>query len=231
MTKPLAIVAGVGPGMGLALAHAFAQEGYAVAMLARRQSMLDDYARQMAAAGLEAKGYSTDLLDEASIASTFAQIAVDFGHPDVLIYNAALWQEKPAMELSAREFADDLALCATGAFVCAQAVYPSMKAAGKGALLFTGGGLALHPEYGANVAGLTAGKSALRGFVYALGKELLPDSIHVATVTIAGVIQDGTAFDPAAIAREYVILHQQPKAEWEIERVYVGKPVEKGVKL
>jgi len=37
-----------------------------------------------------------------------------------------------------------------------------MKEAGKGAMLFTGGGLALFPEYGATVPSLTAGKASAR---------------------------------------------------------------------
>jgi NAD(P)-dependent dehydrogenase (short-subunit alcohol dehydrogenase family) len=71
---------------------------------------------------------------------------------------------------------------------------------GRGTILFTGGGLALCPEYGAGVSSLAAGKSALRGFTYALAKEVAPEA---ATVTIAGTVKPGTSFDPYQIAEVY----------------------------
>ena len=39
--KKVAVVAGVGPGIGAALARRFAQAGYPVAMLARNRETLD----------------------------------------------------------------------------------------------------------------------------------------------------------------------------------------------
>ena len=92
-----------------------------------------------------------------------------------------------------------------------------------GSILFTGGGLALYPEYGANASSLTAGKSALRGLTYAMAKELEPEGIHVATVTIAGTVAEGTAFAPDTIAECYWALHQQPKAQWSTEIVFNGQ--------
>ena len=98
-----------------------------------------------------------------------------------------------------------------------------MRAAGRGTLLFTGGGLALYPEYGAGVSSLAAGKAGLRAFAFALAKELAPEGIHVATVTIAGTVKPGTAFDPDRIAEEYWALHAQPADSWSVERVFDGK--------
>ena len=42
MSKPVAVVVGVGPGLGAALARRYASEGYAVAALARRGDALDE---------------------------------------------------------------------------------------------------------------------------------------------------------------------------------------------
>ena len=93
----------------------------------------------------------------------------------VLVYNGGSWHEMPAMQMDPALFSRDLMLCVTGALVCAQAAYPAMKAAGRGTILFTGGGLALYPAYGAGNSSLTAGKSGLRGFTFALAKELAPE--------------------------------------------------------
>ena len=138
-------------------------------------------------------------------------------------YNGGAWHETPAMQLEPDLFSRDLNLCITGALACAQAVYPHMRAGGRGTLLFTGGRLALHPEYGAGVSSLTAGKAGLRAFVFALAKELAPEGLHVATVTIAGTVKPGTAFDPDRIAEQYWALHAEPANGWSVERVFDGK--------
>jgi NAD(P)-dependent dehydrogenase (short-subunit alcohol dehydrogenase family) len=98
-------------------------------------------------------------------------------------------------------------LCATAALACAQAVHPAMKARGQGTMLFTGGGLALRPEYGSAVPSLTAGKSALRGLVHAMAAELAKDGIRAGLITIAGMVEPGTAFDPDRIAESYWRFH------------------------
>lgn len=44
MTERLCVVAGVGPGMGLAIAERFALEGFAIALLARNRSQIEGLA-------------------------------------------------------------------------------------------------------------------------------------------------------------------------------------------
>jgi NAD(P)-dependent dehydrogenase (short-subunit alcohol dehydrogenase family) len=139
------------------------------------------------------------------------------------VYNAARWHEVPAIEMAPDTFARDLSLSVVGALACAQQVAAAMRG-GQGSLLFTGGGLALHPQFGKGVASLTAGKSALRGLVYALAGELASAGVHVATVTIAGTVARGTAFDPGRIADVYWALHSQPPESWQTEWVFDGKP-------
>lgn len=220
---PLCLVAGVGPGVGLAVARRFAQAGYAVALLARRPDALDNYAREIRAQGGVAHGYAVDLGDAQAIRSTVARVREQLGDPQVLVYNAAAWRAGPAFAGPADGFAGDLALGVLGAYECARAVHPAMRAAGRGTLLFTGGGLALAPQMGAGVAGLTAAKSALRGFAYALAEELRPEGIHVATVTIRGTVAAGTAFAPERIAEHYLALHREPRDAWRVEHVYDGR--------
>jgi len=103
-----------------------------------------------------------------------------------------------------------------GALIAAQACIPHMREAGQGMILFTGGGLALHPAPA--YSSLAVGKAALRNLTKSLHDELKGDGIHVATVTIAGFVQAGTYFDPAKIAEAYFDLYAQPadSLDWEI---------------
>jgi NAD(P)-dependent dehydrogenase (short-subunit alcohol dehydrogenase family) len=214
-----AIIAGVGPGMGLAIAKRFAREGFDLSLIARHPDKLDSYAQQI---GGTCKSIPADLtdLDQASNAVQTAIAAL--GAPDVLIYNAGVWKQQPAMNIPPTAFHHDMALCVSSAFACAKGVYLAMKESGKGTILFTGGGLALQPQYGVGVASLTAGKSALRGLTFVLAEELKAEGIHVATVTIAGMVAPDTAFDPDRVADHYWQLHAQEKPDWTTEYVYSG---------
>lgn len=222
-SHPVAIVAAVGPGMGMAIARRFAREGFAIGLIARDAVRLAEHAAELANLGTAVEMATADLCDLSSLKAAFDQIHVTLGPAAVLVYNGARWHQQPVMSLDPMTFNWDVALSATGALASAQLVYPGMKAAGRGTILFTGGGLALRPEYGVGVASLTAGKSALRGLTYAMAGELEPDGIHVATVTIAGTVAPGTAFDPDRIADSYWALHRQGQDEWAVEIVYDGE--------
>jgi NAD(P)-dependent dehydrogenase (short-subunit alcohol dehydrogenase family) len=224
MNKPICVVAGAGPGMGLAIAARFAREGFEIALMARDETRLAGVAREMAQLhGVRVCAIALDLADGDAIAPAFERVRSELGDPTVLIYNAARWHESPAMSLSPDTFARDLGLSVGGALACAQQVFPAMQAAGQGSLLFTGGGLALNPQYGKGLASLTAGKSALRGLVYAMASEVADAGVHAATVTIAGTVHAGSAFDPALISQHYWALHTQARADWQVERVFDGK--------
>ena len=67
------------------------------------------------------------------------------------------------------------------------------------------------------MSGLGVGKAAMRNYVLSLAKECQPLGIHVATVTICGMVKAGTPFDPDLIAAEFWRLYQQDADAWEAE--------------
>jgi NAD(P)-dependent dehydrogenase (short-subunit alcohol dehydrogenase family) len=219
MTLPLAIVAGVGPGMGLALARRYIRDGHRVAMIARRAESLDAFAAEL---GEGATGHPADLADLADIARVMDEIRAAHGPADRLHYNPSIWNEQPAMAFPPDEFQRDMALCVTGGLVAAQAVLPDMKAAGRGTMLFTGGGLALTPQHGTPVPSLAAGKAALRALVLAMAGELRPHGIRVGTVTVAGAIARGSRFDPDRISAEFAALAALPPEDETVEVIFRG---------
>ena len=106
-----------------------------------------------------------------------------------------------------------------GAIVAAQVAAPAMKAAGFGTIVVTGGGFADDPIPA--LATVSLGKAALRSAATMLGADLAPDGIRVATLTIAGQIVAGTAFDPELIAERYweVVETDGP---WQAEFRFTG---------
>ena len=118
------------------------------------------------------------------------------------------------MEQLVREFRVNVG----GALVAAQHVSGAMKARRGGALLFTGGGLALDPW--PQMASLAIGKAGVRSLAMSLHKDLKDHGVRVATVTVAGLVKHGAgALDPGAIADVFFELYEQPAAAGDAERV------------
>src|SRR5262245_38702838 len=84
MDRPVALVTGVGPGTGAALARRFAAGGYRVAMLARDRDRLAELEREID--GTHA--YPCDVSDEAQIDAMLDRVRAELGAPSVLIHNA-----------------------------------------------------------------------------------------------------------------------------------------------
>ncbi len=93
--REVAVVTGVGPGTGAAIARRFALGGYCVAMLARNRERLSELERQTAGT----RGYPCDVTDEAQIDSALAAIRSDLGVPSVLIHNAVGGQRRIDLSL------------------------------------------------------------------------------------------------------------------------------------
>jgi NAD(P)-dependent dehydrogenase (short-subunit alcohol dehydrogenase family) len=82
------VVAGVGPGLGRAVALASAREGADVVLAARTASRLDDVAKEVNALGRRAVVVPADLTDHGAAAYLADAAAEGFGRVDALIYNA-----------------------------------------------------------------------------------------------------------------------------------------------
>ena len=149
------------------------------------------------------------------------------GPVSVLIYNAyrATMGDAGPASIDPGELIADFRVNVAGALAAAQAVLPAMRAARAGTILLTGGGLALDPTGWLPAASLAIGKAGLRSLALTLHKELSPAGIHAGTVTIAGQIEAGTAFDPARIAEAFWDLHSDSDAgSFRGELVYDGRP-------
>jgi NAD(P)-dependent dehydrogenase (short-subunit alcohol dehydrogenase family) len=142
--------------------------------------------------------------------------ATRLGPPDVMVYNAALVRADALGELSVDGHQRAWAVNVLGALTTAAHVLPGMAARGRGSFLVTGGMPEPVPEY----VSLSLGKAAVRTLVDLLDRQYRPAGVHVATVTVAGAVAPGTAFDPDDIAEHYWRLHAQPREQWAREVVH-----------
>lgn len=145
MPISVAIVAGVGPGTGTAIARRFAQ-AYPVVLLARSQASLDPISRDITDQGGSALSIPTDVTIPASMETVIEQIKNRFGQDakiSAAIYNvASKFTRKPFLETTSEEFIRSLEPSAQGSFNFAQATLPLMLDGAKDqhppTLIFTG---------------------------------------------------------------------------------------------
>ena len=209
-----AVIVGVGPGLGLALANTFANAGYPVAMLSLDKAKLDTYATELAPTGQDVRGYVADAADPPGLRAALHSAITELGAPDVLVYNVGVVRKDSPIGGDDQYWVDVTAANVLGARVAADAVLPELRDS-RGSLLFTGGGWALHPskEY----ASLSVGKAGLRAYVQVLHDQLAGTGVHATSVTITKAIGSEARFDPAVLAQAYLELHNQPETEWQPE--------------
>ena len=137
---------GSGPGMGLATAERFAQEGFRVILSARNADKTRDLAEQLKAKGFKAEARTVDTSDPSSVAALIDGVERDYGAIDVLHYNAASMRRATLADQPRDTFVSDLAVNIGGALAATQAVAQKMLERRSGTILLTGGGLALLPN-------------------------------------------------------------------------------------
>lgn len=105
LDEKVVVVAGVGPGLGQALAVRAAQHGADVVLAARTESYLAEVAGKVTAAGRRALAVPTDLTDDKSSEALVRAALGEFGRVDALVNNAFVM---PPMRSLGRVDLDDL---------------------------------------------------------------------------------------------------------------------------
>jgi NAD(P)-dependent dehydrogenase (short-subunit alcohol dehydrogenase family) len=210
---PGAIIVGVGPGIGAAVARRVAREGLAVGFIARRRATVDAISDGLGDA--DALGVAADVTDEDGLRTALDEISDRFGIPELVVYNAALVRRDTIGELTAHQQLDAWAVNVVGAITTVAHVAPAMVTAGGGTIVMTGG----MPQPDPELTSLSLGKAGVRALVELLDQAYRPRGLHVATVTVAGAVAAGGPYDPDDIADQYWRLHQQPAPQWEREVV------------
>jgi NAD(P)-dependent dehydrogenase (short-subunit alcohol dehydrogenase family) len=194
MTAPLegrvALVTGAARNIGAAVAERLAREGAAVAVNYRSRDSEGDAevtAGRIRAAGGAAAAFRADVADEDEVAAMVAAVERELGPADVLVNNAATFvaHDAPWHELPVAEWDRVARVNVTGAFICARALYPAMRAAGRGDVVNMSSVRALLGRAG-NLH-YTASKAALIGFTRALAREVGPENIRVNALIVGAI--------------------------------------------
>jgi short-subunit dehydrogenase len=214
------LLVGAGPGLGMAVARRFAQGAYRVTLVARSSDGLRDLAGELADTGVRIDTIAADASDPEGLRARMAELYDDVDAPGLIVYNAVMGAPDQLLSSSVEHLQTAYTVDVIGAIVVTQVAAPAMRAAGAGTIIVTGGGFVDHPIPA--LATVSLGKAALRSAATMLGADLEPNGIRVATLTIAGQIVAGTAFDPQNIATRYwEVVHSD--GPWQSEFRFTGE--------
>ncbi|WP_435226654.1 SDR family NAD(P)-dependent oxidoreductase [Streptomyces sp. Tue6028] len=199
---------GAGPGLGLAAARRFGRAGHKVALVARNTERLDSLVAELDSNGTQARRYTADVLDPASLTAALTAAADELGPVEILQYSPVPRADfmKPVLQTTAADLDAPLAFSVKAPIACVNGVLPGMRALGRGTLLFVNGGSAVRPHpdrAGTSIA--FAGESAYAAMLHTA---LAPENIHATQLIIPGAISPGSEHaSPEVLAERLYALH------------------------
>jgi NAD(P)-dependent dehydrogenase (short-subunit alcohol dehydrogenase family) len=138
----VALVTGGSKGLGLSIAHGFAQAGATTILAGRDESAAATSAREVAdASGVECAGWRLDVTDEQDVAAAFAGIVDRFGALDVVVNCAGVNVRHPIEECPLDDFDNVLDVNLRGSWLCCREAGRVMRPAGRGSVINLGSAL------------------------------------------------------------------------------------------
>ena len=209
------IIVGMGPGMSWGLAEKFGSEGYTIGMISRTAEKLQGYANKLSEKGINSEFEACDVSETSKLLSALRNLREKMGRIDVLEYNAVDARFVPVLEEDIDALTRGFRLSVANALAATRELLPDLKA-NRGAVLFTGGGTATHPN--PDFATISLGKAGIRNLAYQLHTVLRPEGVFVGTVTVGGWINhESETHSPAILAEKFWQLN---KARDQVELIY-----------
>lgn len=122
LSGQVAVVTGCSTGLGVQMAKALANQGAAIAALARRKNLVDEVAKEIADTyGVKAVGIACDITDTKQVESAIDEVMAAFGRIDILINNAGTGAVAPAEDITDDQFMNEMNIDLFGTFKMSRA--------------------------------------------------------------------------------------------------------------
>jgi NAD(P)-dependent dehydrogenase (short-subunit alcohol dehydrogenase family) len=185
-TGKVVAITGGGSGIGKETARHFIAEGASVAINGRDEAKLKQAASEIDPTGTKVIVSAGDIADPL-VGAALVQAAVDrFGRLDVLVNNAGVFNPKPFLDISEKDYDWYLDTILKGKFFTAQAAAKAMKDKG-GAIVQTGSMWAIQAIGATPSAAYSAANAGVHAMVRNLAIELAPYKIRINAVAPAVV--------------------------------------------
>lgn len=208
LNDKVAIVTGGGGALGAGIAQGLAQAGAAVVLADVKLAAATAVANNIVVQGGQALAVACDVADSGSVEAMVAQTIATYGGVDILVNNAAIYPARPWTAITEDEWDQVFAVNVKGYYLCARAVYPSMKARGGGKII--------------NISSITfflgkwdrlldyvSTKGAVVGFTKGLARELGPEGITVNCIAPGAFPTDAEKIHPDPEGYNRFVLENQ----------------------
>jgi len=221
-TKRIALVVGVGPGLGAATARRLHADGFRVAVASRDANRLTDLAQE-----IDGLALSIDATDPASVRAGIESVEEALGPIHTVVWNVGggVFGTLESVDTDGLDLA--IGTNTRGLFVLAKRLVPRMAERGDGNLIITGATASIRGK--PFTTAFAAGKAAQRSLAQSLAREWGKQGVHVALVIVDGMVdlpntrarmpdRDTAEFlSPDGFAETVSFLIGQPRSAWTFE--------------
>lgn len=179
LTGRVAVVTGGNQGLGRAFARGLGEAGAIVAVLGRTTAANEAAAAELVRDGIQARAFTADVVDKASLEEAADAIEAAFGPVEILVNNAGTCIHKPAFEVTDDEFATVMNVNVTGVWNGSQVFGRRMAALGRGVIVNVGSisaQIVNRPQW---QPAYNASKAAVHQLTKSLAAEWAPMGIRV----------------------------------------------------
>lgn len=176
----VAIITGGTRGIGLETVRLFCENKAKVILFGSKEESVSKALEELKSLGIEAKGYSPNLMSYEAVKQTVDDIVEEFGKIDILINNAGISAKKKIEETTEEEFSQIMNLNVKAIFNMCKAVVPIMKEQKSGVILNTSSMVSIYGQ--PSGVGYPTSKFAVNGLTKSLARELAPYGIRVNAV-------------------------------------------------
>lgn len=121
------LITGAGQGIGAAISRRFAAQGARLALVDVKPEYLAQLRESLVATDCEILALGGDVSSKAEVQHLVAQVLEKFGRIDVLVNNAGIIRDNLISNISEQDWDQVLNVNLKGAFLCCQAVFPTLK--------------------------------------------------------------------------------------------------------
>lgn len=245
MSAPVALVTGASRGIGRQLCADLAKEGYDVVCAARSTSdrpsklpgTIEETADAVTKAGQRAWPVALDVRDEDAVIRVVDQLYKEWGRCDLLVNNAAIAPETPALKDTTKRWRLAMDVNVNGPFYAIYQLHARMTKAGGGRVINISSGAAQAPQFGR--ASYTVSKSALEALTLCMAHDLRDASVAVNCLRLelmvwtegfASTLGDPTGYgfeDPVIMSDAVLWMAKQPLA-WTGQIETIGSLRDRG---
>lgn len=180
LTNKVALITGARRGMGAADARALAAQGAKVIITDIDEEACQLVADEIIKSGGEATCFKMDVSNAQEVNNVFDQVIAKYGRLDILVNNAGIYEPKPFLEMTEKEWDKTLDINLKGQFLCAQRAAKEMAKNNWGRIVNIASIASGQVGVGVGAsAHYTASKGGIIGMTETLAIELAPLGINV----------------------------------------------------